>query len=193
VFASSLAAPPLTTERGVSLTTVMADAEALPFADQSFDLVTCRLAAHHFSDADRALAEFARVLKPGGWLGFTDNVTVCGTDAAAAYNDYESLRDPSHVRVLSEPALPAQIEGAGFTVQQSLRLTKEFEFHRWADRQQVNDADKSTLLQMMRDIPAELQQLFWPRWTGDTLYFSLWELVVVAQRKAKGGRRKAKG
>src|SRR5437867_1375430 len=42
------------------------DAAALPFPDATFDLVTCRLAAHHFTDAAGAFREVARVLRPGG-------------------------------------------------------------------------------------------------------------------------------
>lgn len=45
---------------------VVADAEALPFKDAAFDLVTCRAAIMHFPDPGRAAAEAQRVLRPGG-------------------------------------------------------------------------------------------------------------------------------
>ena len=48
-----------------NFTTQQADAHHLPFADQSFDLATCRFGVMFFSDAERALAELRRVLKPG--------------------------------------------------------------------------------------------------------------------------------
>ncbi|MFN8515704.1 MAG: methyltransferase domain-containing protein [Thermomicrobiales bacterium] len=46
------------------------DAEALPFPDESFDVVTSRLGAMYFVDFQRALAEIRRVLKPGGRVAF---------------------------------------------------------------------------------------------------------------------------
>jgi SAM-dependent methyltransferase len=48
-----------------NFTTHQADAHQLPFADQSFDLATCRFGVMFFSDAYRALTELRRVLKPG--------------------------------------------------------------------------------------------------------------------------------
>jgi len=48
-----------------NFTTQQADAHHLPFADHSFDLATCRFGVMFFSDAQRALAELHRVLKPG--------------------------------------------------------------------------------------------------------------------------------
>jgi SAM-dependent methyltransferase len=47
-----------------------ADAEALPFPDASFDVVTSRLGAMYFVDFQRALSEIKRVLKPGGRVAF---------------------------------------------------------------------------------------------------------------------------
>ena len=49
----------------LNFTTRQSDAHQLPFADQSFDLATCRFGVMFFSDAERALAELRRVLKPG--------------------------------------------------------------------------------------------------------------------------------
>lgn len=53
---------------------VTGDAAALPFPDDSFDAVVCECAVSTFADQDRVVAEFARVLKPGGVVGITDMV-----------------------------------------------------------------------------------------------------------------------
>lgn len=47
-------------------TLVEGDATVLPFGDDAFDLVTCATGVHLFPDADAAIAEWARVLRPGG-------------------------------------------------------------------------------------------------------------------------------
>jgi ubiquinone/menaquinone biosynthesis C-methylase UbiE len=48
-----------------NLNTRQADAHSLPFDDRSFDLATCRFGVMFFADAQRALGELGRVLKPG--------------------------------------------------------------------------------------------------------------------------------
>jgi SAM-dependent methyltransferase len=48
-----------------------ADAEALPFGDASFDAVVSNFGVHHFEHPQRAMAEAARVLRPGGTFAFT--------------------------------------------------------------------------------------------------------------------------
>jgi ubiquinone/menaquinone biosynthesis C-methylase UbiE len=177
----------LAAERGLpNVETQIADAESLPFNDARFDLVTCRLAFHHFPNPRQAVAQFARVLKPGGMLGFTDNITVADEGAASYYNAYETLRDPSHHRVFPLAELRAMFEEAGLEVKTTRQLSKEFEFHNWADRQRVSDDDKEKLLHMMRHIPAPLEPLFAPRWADGTMYFSLWEAVIVAVKSTPG-------
>jgi ubiquinone/menaquinone biosynthesis C-methylase UbiE len=60
-----------TAERlGLAVTSVRADAEKLPFEDESFDLVLGHAVLHHVPHLEKALAEFARVLRPGGTLAF---------------------------------------------------------------------------------------------------------------------------
>jgi 2-polyprenyl-3-methyl-5-hydroxy-6-metoxy-1,4-benzoquinol methylase len=51
---------------------------ALPFSEASFDAITCIDAINHFPDRPRVIAEWARLLKPGGRLLFTDPITVTG-------------------------------------------------------------------------------------------------------------------
>ena len=55
---------------GLEVETVVTEAERLPFADQSYDLVFGHAVLHHIPDLRRALAEFHRVLRPGGLLAF---------------------------------------------------------------------------------------------------------------------------
>jgi ubiquinone/menaquinone biosynthesis C-methylase UbiE len=165
-----------------NLTTEVADAEKLPFDNATFDIVTCRLALHHFPQPHRALQEFARVLKTPGILGFTDNVTVDNWRAAKYYNDFEKLRDPSHQIVVSMQRLCQLIEESGFHIRHTKEFAKEFEFHDWTNRQHVQPQIKTRLLQMMREIPDVLQPLFNPRWINSTLFFSLREAVIVASK-----------
>ncbi|MFN8543590.1 MAG: class I SAM-dependent methyltransferase [Candidatus Binatia bacterium] len=175
----------LAAERGLTNVEVRAgDAEALPFPDASFDLVTCRLAFHHFPRPGRAMLELARVLRPGGTLGFTDNVVVVEPAAATHYNTFERLRDPSHHEVLSLTSLVDLVESVGLVVDVVRRLTKEFEFHEWADRQHVAAADKDRLLAMARTLPSALVPLLAPRWANGTMFFTLWEAVLVARKPA---------
>jgi ubiquinone/menaquinone biosynthesis C-methylase UbiE len=172
----------LARERNLTnIETKIADAEALPFDDASFDLVTCRLAFHHFPNPRQAVSEFVRVLKPGGALGFTDNITVLNRQAASYYNAYEKLRDPSHHWVYPLVRLQTMFEKAGLQVIAVRELKKELEFHDWADRQHVSEADKKKLLEMMRNIPRALKPLFAPRWAGGTMSFTLHEAVFIAR------------
>jgi cyclopropane fatty-acyl-phospholipid synthase-like methyltransferase len=74
--ASSLAA-----ERGLAERAEFRSIDAsgpLPFSDGSFDAITCIDAINHFSDRPRVIAEWARLLKPGGRLLFTDPITLTG-------------------------------------------------------------------------------------------------------------------
>jgi ubiquinone/menaquinone biosynthesis C-methylase UbiE len=50
--------------------TAAAEAETLPFGDESFDLVFGHAVLHHIPDLGQAFSEFARVLRPGGMLAF---------------------------------------------------------------------------------------------------------------------------
>src|SRR5712692_6967052 len=75
-----------------------ADATALPFDTSSFDLVTSRYSAHHYSDPAAALAEVERVLGPAGRFLLVDTVAPEEPALDTFFNAVEILRDPSHVR-----------------------------------------------------------------------------------------------
>src|SRR5260370_17666909 len=74
-----------------------AKAEALPFEDESFDLVTCRIAPHHFDSIALFLEEARRVLKSGATLAIADNI-VPPPSVADYANAFQRFPDPSPLR-----------------------------------------------------------------------------------------------
>jgi ubiquinone/menaquinone biosynthesis C-methylase UbiE len=68
---------------GLELETVVAEAERLPFEDESFDLVFGHAVLHHIPDLERAMGEFARVLRPGGIVAFCGEPSRYGDRLAA--------------------------------------------------------------------------------------------------------------
>jgi ubiquinone/menaquinone biosynthesis C-methylase UbiE len=102
----------LAKERHLTLTALEAPAEALPLSDKSFDLVTCRRAAHHFTDIAQFLTEAHRILRTGGRLGISD---MTGSQTGIQWlNRVERLRDPSHRRALAPDEWYALLIEAGF-------------------------------------------------------------------------------
>jgi len=106
---------------------VVAPAEALPFEDGSFDVVTCRIAAHHFSDIRKAVAEMARV--SNRLLVVEDNVY-----RGEHVEEAERLRDPSHVRCYSEDEWKEMVTDAGFEVEQVQAFPRRQSFDKWLAR-----------------------------------------------------------
>jgi len=136
----------LAAERGLeNLTTLQTDAETLDVADASFDLVTTRIAPHHFPNPDRFVAEVYRALRPGGTFGFVDNVVPTDPEVATFANDWERRRDPSHVRALSVREWEDLMTGTGFTIEVSQTIGKAMDFAVWADNMDVSTARRAEL------------------------------------------------
>ena len=106
---------------------VVCRAEDLPFADDSFDLVVTRVAAHHYDDVAKAVAEMARVAADAVLI--VDNGFM-GDDVEAA----EKLRDTSHVRNYSEAEWRSFAETAGLVVEDVQHFEKPIELQPWLDR-----------------------------------------------------------
>ncbi len=79
------------------------DAEALPFDDGSFDAVTINFGVLHFPDADKALAEAFRVLRPGGRLAFTNWAK---TSRSALYISGKAIQTHGSLEVDLPPGTP---------------------------------------------------------------------------------------
>lgn len=175
------------TERGLdNVLFELADAEALPFGDRSFDAVTCRIAPHHFSDPERFLAEVVRVLRPGGWFGLVDNMV--DEQASRFVNDWERRRDPSHILALSVERWISLIEAAGLSMVASETLVKRMEFDAWARNMSVPDDVRVQLLDELEHAPEAAARYLRPEFgsPGDqsAAAFHLTEGVLVSRRPA---------
>ena len=107
------------------------DAQNMPFNDAVFDGVVTRLAIHHFADPAKVISEMYRVLKPGGRAVIIDVTASNDAEEAALQNAIETIRDPSHVRMLPEGELFSRVKDAGFVVQQISGWDKDREFEEW--------------------------------------------------------------
>ncbi len=85
---------------------VQSDAESLPFADESFDLVLGHAVLHHLPDLDRAFSEFHRVLRPGGTILFAGEPSILGDRIARAPKRAARLAAPLWRRALRAAAAP---------------------------------------------------------------------------------------
>jgi len=109
---------------------VCADLYALPFADGVAGIVSCGYAIHHFTDPEHALAEMARVLRPGGRLAITDIIVREGCDGAIQ-NAIERVRDPSHTNTQSVANLRAVVGSLGLRVLSENLHENWHNFNQW--------------------------------------------------------------
>jgi ubiquinone/menaquinone biosynthesis C-methylase UbiE len=110
----------LSAEAGFAIGTRLFPAEEIPFPAASFDLVSVRVAPHHFSSPPRFVAESARVLRPGGHLLLIDGTVPDDDPASEAWlHVVEKLRDPSHGRFLSRAAWEQLAVSAGLVIRHS--------------------------------------------------------------------------
>jgi SAM-dependent methyltransferase len=123
---------------------VLAPAEDLPFADRSFDVVACRAAAHHFDDVATGIRELARVAADRVLL--VDNLFMGETAEEA-----DKLRDPSHVRNLTEAEWRALLEDAGLVVEEARRVDQTIRFSHWLERSDCTGAEAERVRTLLAD------------------------------------------
>lgn len=159
-----------------------APAEAQPFPAASFDLVTCRIAPHHFESVPAFLKETMRVLRPGGVFALGDTtVPDADPEAAAWQNAVEKERDPSHVRNLSPDAWLGFCVLAGLVVTDVDHTsgTVDIVLSEWLETAGCTGERAERVRQMFADAPASARAQF--RITTDAdgeTHFS-WQRVLL--------------
>jgi len=133
---------------------VAGDATALPFADDAFPAVTCRIALHHFPNPAAAIREIARVLAPGGAFLAQDILGHDDATAAAFITEVERRRDPSHVRAYRAREWTAMLRGAGLTIIDQVVMSKVRDWDAWVTRARMSSGARQALEDFVRAAPA---------------------------------------
>jgi ubiquinone/menaquinone biosynthesis C-methylase UbiE len=101
------------TRLGLGVRTAAAEAETLPFGDESFDLVFGHAVLHHIPDLAQAFSEFGRVLRPGGTLAFCGEPSRYGDLLAAIPKRTALLTAPLWRRLVGASARDYEADGNG--------------------------------------------------------------------------------
>jgi SAM-dependent methyltransferase len=140
---------------------VQADAAALPIRSRTADVVTSRLAAHHFASAAAAFAEIARILRPGGLFILVDNFAPDDPDLERFINELETLRDASHVRNHTVAGWSALVEHAGMHASvDSAALVTKLTTENWLERSQTPPDRAAEVRRRLRDAPSAAVDAF---------------------------------
>ena len=138
----------------------VADAEQLPFADASFDRVTCRIAPHHFPDMAQAVKEVARVLKPGGLYLLIDCMAPSDPELDTFDNSVEKWRDPSHGRSCTAEEWQGFFTQAGLEIEHREFFRRTHKYDDWTKRSQLPAREKEALEQFILTSATHIQDSF---------------------------------
>lgn len=191
-FTSSVVGTDLTTEmlseaKGLQASQAMSnvsfcasDVHHLPFADRSFDLVSCRRAAHHFSRIEIALQEMRRVLRIEGRLVVDDRSVPEDDFVDQCMNALDQLHDHSHVRQYRPSEWIQMLEAQGFEIE----AIEPYHRHRplTSLTRGIPSSDVDQIHQMLGDLN-DIQRLALDlREVSGELYINHWFMMVSARR-----------
>jgi len=162
-----------------NIRTVRGRVESLPFGNASFDWVISRYSAHHWRNLDLAMAEIARVLKPGGQACLIDVAGGPEPLFDTHLQAVELLRDPSHVRNYTEREWLAFFERHALPAEISLRWRLRIDFSSWITRIGTAAARVAAIRELWSGAPIEVREHYS---LADDFSF---ELDVVMLRAAK--------
>ena len=137
-------------------------AEKLPYPDNSFGLMTCRMASHHFSSPESFIRETARVLKTYGYLVLID-VTVPDdhVEAHEWMDTLERLRDPSHARFVTPNAWGKWCALTGLTVTKvQVEPFKMPDVNWYFNTANTPPENRKKVLEMLAKAPGSVRELF---------------------------------
>ena len=158
---------------------VLAEAEHLPFEDDTFDIVVSRLAFHHFADAKEAMQEMCRVLKTGGKLVIVD-MAARQEHLRDTADGYERLRDPSHVKCLSETEFEALAACCGVVKDHTYLTRIPVKLSAWLDLTGVQGDIRAKIVSAMKDDIAGIKETGFEPYEqdGEIMFDHRWFLYI---------------
>jgi SAM-dependent methyltransferase len=126
------------------------EAAALPFLDDSFDVVVSRFAVHHFERPSEQMAEMVRCLRPGRQLVIADLISEKDPAIAATQDRLERLRDRSHTTMLNIDGLLTLLERAGLSVDDVQTRDVDRPLTPWLAQTEVSDELVTSIIEELR-------------------------------------------
>lgn len=174
----------LARERGVQIETRLHPAEAMPYDPDTFDLVTCRIAAHHFTSPALFVQEVSKVLRPGGQFLLIDGTVDDDQPVAEEWaHQVEKLRDPSHNRLLPPAEWRRLCAEAGLEVDHwMITPFKQPDLQWYFEVASTPQANRTEVLRLVREAPPAAVQLFQVgEEKGKTIWW--WRRLTLVARK----------
>ena len=162
---------------------IIGDAENLPFSDGVFDIVTCRIAPHHFPNVNKFVQEVHRVLKPSGQFLLDDNVVPEEDDYDLFYNTVEKCRDYSHFRAWKKSEWLRMLEVNGFEVHEIHRFEKTFQYESWCNRMNLPENEKDKLSNYIQNSSQKVKEKFRVSIANDQVISFQGEAVIMKALK----------
>lgn len=138
----------------------IADAENLPYQANTFDIITCRIAAHHFPHPELFIAEVHRVLKPNGQFLFIDNVASEKNVNDHFINTLEKMRDYSHVRALKISQWQQFLQKYSLIIIKQESRKKVLPYEEWLNRTLDTKETREKVSGFILDAPKEIQSYY---------------------------------
>ena len=162
-------------------TWVLGDAAALPFPAESFDVAVARAAPHHFPDLAGAVAEMARVLRPGGRAVLVD----CSPPAEVRdfLHEIELARDPTHVRSATLQEWEELLQQAGLTVELARRRELDWRFANWMGTMSVGEGDAERIARAVEAAPPAVRAILRPERRDGELWHRYWHALIRARKR----------
>jgi SAM-dependent methyltransferase len=156
------------------------DVYQTPYADGSFNIVTCRFAFHHFEKPALAFAEMIRLVASGGRVVVCDGLASEEAAKAEAFNAMERRRDPSTVEFRTLPYLRGLFEAAGLGDPQVQRFDVSYLASDLVARSFPVDNDRAGLLAMIESTVAGDKMDVGAHWTPEGVRFAFRSAVLSA-------------
>lgn len=174
----------LLADEGFTLETHLFPAEEIPFADASFDLVTVRVAPHHFSSPKKFVAEVARVLKPEGYFLLIDGtVPDNDPDTEEWLHQVEKWRDPSHGRFLSRVAWEGLVTANALEIVSStIHEKKQPDLEWYFETAATTPEHRALVLEAVRTIPSSVRSALRITEEKDKIIW-WWPILSLLSRK----------
>jgi ubiquinone/menaquinone biosynthesis C-methylase UbiE len=172
-------------ERGLNVQVRQHAAEVLPYGDGFFDLVTCRVAAHHFSSPGQFVTEVSRVLAASGYFLLIDGTVQDGEPEAEEWmHKIEKLRDPSHHHFLTPNQWSDLCREHGLAVQDVILTPfKQPDLNWYFETANTSPQNRERVLELIAAAPNSAHRLFrLGQEDGKIVWW--WQRLTLIARKA---------